>query len=129
LEPEIALPRASGTINFAEKLAKFHDHWAPRVIGEMNDYQFKLVKFLGEFVWHQHRDTDEVFIVIEGEMEIAFRDEAFTVRAGEMLIIPKGRDHITRATAECKALLIEPRGVVNTGESTGDLTAPNDRWI
>jgi mannose-6-phosphate isomerase-like protein (cupin superfamily) len=129
LQPRPTAKPPLATINFAQKFDKFRDHWSPRVIAEMNDYQFKLVKFSGEFVWHSHRDTDEVFIVIEGEMEIAFRDESFAVRAGEMLVIPQGREHITRATSECKALLIEPRGVVNTGEAGGALTAQSDRWI
>jgi mannose-6-phosphate isomerase-like protein (cupin superfamily) len=116
-------------VNFAEKLAKFHDHWAPRVVAEMNDYQFKLVKFQGEFVWHSHSDPDEVFIVLKGEMELAFRGGAVAVRAGEMYVVPKGREHITRATSECQALLIEPRGVVNTGDAGGALTAPKDVWV
>ena len=116
-------------INLAEKFAKFHDHWAPRIVAEMNDYQFKLVKFQGDFVWHSHTDTDEVFIVLEGEMEIAFRDGAVVVGAGEMYVVPKGREHITRAKSECHALLIEPRGVVNTGNASGKLTAPNDVWV
>lgn len=116
-------------VNFAEKLAKIHDHWSPRVVAEMNDYQFKLVKFQGEFVWHSHTDTDEVFIVLNGEMEIAFRDGAVVVGAGEMYVVPKGREHITRAASECHALLIEPRGIVNTGAAGGTLTAPNDVWV
>ncbi len=116
-------------VNFAEKLAKFHDRWAPRVIAEMNDYQFKLVKFQGEFVWHSHTDTDEVFIVLNGEMEISFRDGTVVVGVGEMYVVPKGREHITRAKLECQALLIEPRGVANTGDAGGVLTAPNDVWI
>ncbi len=78
------------SINLAAKLARFDDQWSPRVVAEMNDYQFKLVKFQGEFVWHDHKHTDEVFLVLEGEMEIAFRDGAVTVRAGEMFVIPKG---------------------------------------
>jgi mannose-6-phosphate isomerase-like protein (cupin superfamily) len=116
-------------INFAEKLATFHDHWAPRVVAEMNDYQFKLVKFQGEFVWHRHTNTDEVFIVLNGEMEIAFRDRAVVVGAGEMFVVPKGHEHITRAKSECQALLIEPRGVINTGDAGGVLTAKHDIWI
>ena len=116
-------------INFAAKLRLFDNHWAPRVIAEMNDYQFKLVKFQGEFVWHEHADTDEVFIVLQGEMEIAFRDGAVTVAAGEMYVVPQGREHITRARTECHALLVEPRGVVNTGNAGGALTAPRDAWI
>lgn len=117
------------SINLAAKLARFDDHWAPRVVAEVNDYQLKLVKFKGEFVWHEHKDTDELFVVLEGEMEIAFRDGAVAVRTGEMFVIPKGREHITRAVNECHALLIEPRGVVNTGDASGTLTAPNDVWI
>lgn len=116
-------------VNLAEKLALFQEHWAPRVIAQMNDTQFKLVKIQGEFVWHLHADADEVFLVLDGEMEIAFRDETVRLRAGEMLVIPKGREHLTRAKSECHALLVEPCGVVNTGEAGGPLTAPNDIWI
>ena len=116
-------------INLADKLAKFTDHWSPRVVAEMNDYQFKLVKLQGEFVWHDHKDTDEVFLVIKGEMQVGFRDRDVTLRAGEMLVVPKGVEHITRAHHECHALVIEPRGVVNTGEAGGTLRAPNDVWV
>jgi mannose-6-phosphate isomerase-like protein (cupin superfamily) len=116
-------------INLADKLSRFAEHWSPRVIAEMNDYQFKLVKLQGDFVWHRHDDTDEVFLVLEGAMEIGFRDGAVTLRAGEMFVIPRGREHITRAAQECHALLIEPRGVINTGDAGGALTARNDVWI
>jgi mannose-6-phosphate isomerase-like protein (cupin superfamily) len=116
-------------INLVDKLAKFGEHWSPRVIAEMNDYQFKLVKFQGEFVWHDHQDTDEVFLVINGAMQIGFRDRDVTVRAGEMFVVPRGVEHITRAQAECHALIIEPRDVVNTGEVGGVRTAQNDVWI
>ena len=116
-------------IRLADKLAQFSDHWAPRVIATMNDYQFKLVKLQGEFVWHDHPDTDEVFLVLAGAMEIGFRDRTVCLQEGEMFVIPKGVEHITRAARECHALLIEPRGVVNTGDAGGGLTAPNDVWI
>ncbi|MGO8975162.1 MAG: cupin domain-containing protein [Steroidobacteraceae bacterium] len=116
-------------INFKEKLALFSDHWAPRVVAELNDYQFKLVKFVGEFVWHEHKDTDEAFLVIAGEMEIGFPNRSVVLRAGELFVVPKGVEHITRAAHECHALIIEPRGVVNTGEAGGGLTAPRDIWI
>ena len=119
---------ASEAINLAQKLATFSDHWSPRVVAEMNDYQFKVVKFQGEFVWHDHKDTDEVFLVLSGEMEIGFRDRTVAVRAGEIFVVPKGVEHITRATRECHALLVEPQGVVNTGEAGGSLTAKNDVW-
>ena len=116
-------------INFAQKLSTFSEHWSPRVVAEMNDYQFKLVKLEGEFVWHDHRDTDEVFLVLKGEMEIGFRERSVIVREGEMFVVPKGVEHITRAAHECAALLVEPRGVINTGEAGGSLTAPNDVWV
>ncbi|MGB5621119.1 MAG: cupin domain-containing protein [Gammaproteobacteria bacterium] len=118
----------SEAVNLAEKLAKVPEHWSPRVVAEMNDYQFKVVKLLGEFIWHDHKDTDEVFLVLSGEMEIGFRDRTVTLRAGELFVIPKGEEHITRAAEECQALIIEPRDVVNTGESGGELTARNDVW-
>lgn len=120
---------APDSINLAEKLARFSEHWSPRVVAEMNDYQFKLVKLRGEFVWHEHKDTDEVFFVIKGQMQVGFRDRDVTIGEGELFVVPRGVEHITRASDECHALIIEPRGVVNTGEAGGDLTAPNDRWI
>ena len=116
-------------INFAEKLSLFSEHWSPKVVAELNDYQFKLVKFQGDFVWHQHDDTDEAFIVIKGEMQIGFRDREVTVKEGEMFVVKKGIEHITRAKQECHAMIIEPRGVVNTGEAGGELTATNDVWV
>ena len=116
-------------INFAAKLARFDEHWTPRVIAEMNDYQFKLVKLAGEFVWHAHPDTDEVFLVIKGTMDIAFRDGVVAVHEGELFVVPRGREHMTRAHSECHALIIEPRGVANTGDAGGALTAPNDAWV
>ena len=119
----------NAAINLAEKLSKIPEHWSPRVIAEMNDYQFKLVKILGEFVWHDHKDTDEVFLVIEGEREIGFRDRNVTLKAGELFVVPKGVEHITRARTECHAMLIEPRGVLNTGDAGGAMTAPNDVWV
>jgi len=117
------------SINLAEKLAQFSEHWSPRIVAELNDYQFKVVKLQGDFVWHSHPDTDEAFIVIDGEMEIGFRDGAVTLRVGEMYVVPKGVEHITRASRECHALIIEPRGVINTGDAGGSLTARNDVWV
>lgn len=117
------------SINFNEKLAKFSEQWSPRVIAEMNDYQFKLVKLQGEFVWHDHVDTDEVFIVLEGEMAIEFRDGRVELSAGEMFVVPRAVEHKPCAERECKVLLVEPRGVVNTGDAGGDRTADNDVWV
>jgi mannose-6-phosphate isomerase-like protein (cupin superfamily) len=95
----------------------------------MNDYQFKLVKIEGDFVWHEHPDTDEVFIVIEGTMHIEFEDRTIELNEGEMLVVPKGVRHKPYAEEECKVMLVEPRGVVNTGDAEGDLTADNDVWV
>ena len=117
------------SINFAEKLSKFTDHWSPKVIAEMNDYQFKLAKLEGEFICHNHPDTDEVFIVIEGSMSIELEDGIVELNAGEMYVVPKGVMHKPFAEKECKIMLVEPRGVVNTGEESSDLTAENDIWI
>ena len=116
-------------INLKEKLSKFSDHWSPKVIAEMNDYQFKLVKIQGEFIWHNHDDTDETFIVIEGEMKIEFENETLELNEGDMFVVPKGVEHKPWAENECKVMIIEPRGVLNTGNSKGDLTALNDVWI
>ncbi|MBU2924679.1 cupin domain-containing protein [Colwellia sp. 1_MG-2023] len=116
-------------INFKDKFTKFTEHWSPRVVAEMNDYQFKLVKVEGEFVWHDHPDTDEVFIVIEGTLNIEFRDGIVTLNSGEMFVIPKGVEHKPFANNECKIMIVEPKGVVNTGDSDSTLTAQNDVWI
>ncbi|WP_051516379.1 cupin domain-containing protein [Herbaspirillum sp. RV1423] len=116
-------------INFAEKLSLFSEQWSQRVIAEMNDYQFKLAKLEGEFIWHDHVDTDEVFIVLEGKLRIDFRDGAVHLGAGEMFVIPKGVQHKPYAESETKILLVEPRGVVNTGNEESDRTRQNDIWI
>ena len=120
---------SSSTINFSEKLTKFTELWSPRVVAEMNDYQFKLVKIKGDFVWHAHQETDEVFVVLEGMMHIALRDGDVHLSAGEMYVVPRGVEHKPFAEQECAMLLIEPRGVVNTGEAGGELQAENDVWI
>jgi mannose-6-phosphate isomerase-like protein (cupin superfamily) len=116
-------------INFSKKFALFNEQWQPKVVAEMNDYQFKIVKLQGDFIWHDHKDTDETFIVIEGELRIDFRDGAVHVGAGEMFVVPKGVEHKPYAAKEVKMLLIEPRGVVNTGHEGGERSAPNDVWI
>ena len=117
------------SLNLDDKFSKFADYWSPRVIAEMNDYQFKLVKIKGEFTWHDHKDTDEVFMVLSGEMEIEFRDGKVKISEGEMYVVKKGIKHKPYAKEECKILIIEPRGVVNTGESESELKADNDVWI
>ncbi len=116
-------------INFKQKLAKFSEHWSSRVVAEMNDYQFKLVKVEGEFVWHDHPETDEVFIVLEGTLDIEFRDGKVTLESGEMFVVPKGLEHRPVAQQECKLMLVEPKGLVNTGDTESELTAENDVWV
>jgi mannose-6-phosphate isomerase-like protein (cupin superfamily) len=117
-------------INFSNKFSQFRDRWSPKIIAQMNDYHFKLVKMQGDFVWHDHPDTDEVFIVIEGEMTIHFREEEINLKTGEMFVIPKGIEHKTSARQECQAMVVETVGTVNTGEiSDREFTAPNDVWI
>ena len=116
-------------LNFAQKLGLIHERWTPKVIAEMNDYQFKLVKIEGDFLWHRHVETDEAFIVLEGTLRIDFRDGHVRLSAGEMFVVPKGVEHKPFAETEVKLLLIEPRGVLNTGEESGERTAVNDVWI
>ncbi|WLH02638.1 cupin domain-containing protein [Pseudomonas beijingensis] len=116
-------------INFAQKYTLFQEQWAPKVVAEMNDYQFKIARLEGDFVWHAHADTDETFIVLEGELRIDFRDDAVTIGPGEMFVVKKGVEHKPSAAEEVKLLLIEPRGVLNTGEETNERTAVNDVWI
>jgi len=116
-------------VNFTEKFAVFNDQWAPKIIAQMNDYQFKLVRLQGEFVWHEHTDTDETFIVLEGSLVIDFKEGSVTLNAGEMVVVPKGCLHRPRADTEAKLLLVEPIGVVNTGDTQSALTAPLDDWL
>ena len=116
-------------INIQQKLNLFDEQWKPKVIAEMNDYQFKIVKIEGDFVWHDHPETDETFIVLDGELRIDFRDGAVNIGAGEMFVVPKGLEHKPYADKEVKMMLIEPRGVLNTGHEGGEITAENDVWI
>ena len=117
-------------LNFKEKFDRLKELWAPRVIAEMNDYQFKIVKIEGDFIWHSHKETDETFIVLEGEMRIDFRDGCINLKGGEMFIVPKGIEHKPYAEKEVKVLLIEPKDVLNTGDGEiNDRTAENNIWI
>ncbi|VVQ38300.1 hypothetical protein PS943_05747 [Pseudomonas fluorescens] len=121
--------KAYESLNFAEKISRIDPYWTPRVIAEMNDYQFKVVKLLGDFIWHDHLDTDETFIVLEGQLRIDFRDGNVLVNAGEMYVVSKGVEHKPFAEQEVKLLLIEPKGVLNTGNEGGERTAQNDVWV
>jgi mannose-6-phosphate isomerase-like protein (cupin superfamily) len=116
-------------INLGDKLAKFSEYWSPKIIAQMNDYHFKLVKIQGEFVWHSHAETDEVFIVLDGDMNIQFCDGEVSLGKGEMYVVPKGIRHKPIAKRECQILLVEPMGTINTGDAGGELTADTNAWI
>jgi len=116
-------------INFQEKFTKITDQWTPRVIAEMNNNQFKIARIQGEFVWHKHEETDEVFIIVEGTMNLEFRDGSVNLQEGEMFVVPKGVEHKPVAINECKILMIEPRGTSNTGNVGGERTQENDIWV
>ncbi|MFH1068029.1 MAG: cupin domain-containing protein [Candidatus Glassbacteria bacterium] len=116
-------------INLAEKFTRFSDHWSPKIIAQVNDYHLKLGKIQGDFIWHSHADTDEVFIVIDGAMRIELRDGSVKLKAGEMFVVPKGVEHKPSAEKECRILLVELAGTVNTGGGGGDLTSDDNVWI
>ena len=120
----------SEPININSKFKLFSDYWSPRVVAEINNYQIKLVKIKGDFIWHQHTETDEVFLVIEGSMGIQFKEGTVLLNEGEMFVVKKSRKHKPFAIEECKVMIIEPKGVKNTGNKTdADLEAENDIWI
>jgi mannose-6-phosphate isomerase-like protein (cupin superfamily) len=114
-------------LNLARLLDTFDDHWSPRVVADVNDYEVKLVKVAGEFVWHTHDDTDELFLVVSGELTIQMRDQDVVLGPGELFVVPRGVEHCPRAEVETAALLLEPKGVVNTGDAGGELTATVQR--
>lgn len=117
-------------VTLLDKFASFTEHFRPKTVARMNDYEFKVVRVLGEFVFHSHPDTDETFLILDGELKIEFRDGAVELRAGDLFVVPKGKEHRPIAAKECKIVLIEPVGTVNTGDAeTNELTAPNDVWV
>jgi mannose-6-phosphate isomerase-like protein (cupin superfamily) len=124
-----ANPSRYQAINFNEKLQRIDEQWSPRVVAQLNDYQFKLSRLEGDFIWHSHPETDEAFIVLAGQLRIDFRDGAVTLAAGELYVVPKGVEHKPYAEREVQLLLIEPCGVRNTGQEGGERSAPNDLWI
>ncbi|HYO17574.1 MAG TPA: cupin domain-containing protein [Dermatophilaceae bacterium] len=112
-----------GVVDIDGKLALFSEHWSPKLVARLNDYEVKLVKIKGEFVWHTHEHTDEFFLVIEGQLTIQMRDRDVVLGPGQLFVVPSGVEHCPRADKEVKALLLEPAGVVNTGDAGGELTA------
>jgi mannose-6-phosphate isomerase-like protein (cupin superfamily) len=110
-------------VNIDSMLARFSEHWAPKKIAELNDYDVKIVKLQGDFTWHSHADTDELFLVIDGALIVQMREGDVRVGPGELFVVPRGTEHCPRADVETAVLLIEPRGVVNTGDAGGDMTA------
>ena len=117
-------------INLDDKFSKLLDEdYSVRIIAKMNDYEFKIVKFKGEFVWHSHPDTDETFIILKGKMMMHLRDEVIEVNAGEMIVIPKGVEHKPVSKEGYQALLVEPAGVPNTGDVENEITINKVEWI
>jgi mannose-6-phosphate isomerase-like protein (cupin superfamily) len=117
------------SINLKDKLSKFSEHWSPKIVAQLNDYHFKLAKVQGEFVWHDHPETDEVFLIVKGHLDILFRNGKVSLNEGDMFVVPKGVEHKPVAENECHIMLVEPAGTVNTGDAESDRTAPNDVWI
>jgi mannose-6-phosphate isomerase-like protein (cupin superfamily) len=110
-------------VNIDAMLARFDEHWQPKLIARMNDYDVRIVKVQGEFTWHTHADTDELFLVISGELTIGMRDRDVVLGPHEIFVVPAGTEHCPRAEVETSVLLFEPTNVVNTGDAGGDLTA------
>ena len=110
------------TVNLAEKFSRFDEHWSPRIAGEVNDAYVKLVKVRGEFVWHQHEQEDELFLVVKGTLVVKLRDRDLTVREGEFVVIPRGVEHKPVADEEAHVLLLEPKSTLNTGNVRGERT-------
>ena len=113
-------------VDIREKLSLFSEHWSPKLVARLNDYEVKVVKLKGEFVWHTHDDTDELFLVIEGDLTIQLRDGDVQLREGQLYVVPRGVEHCPVADGEVAVMLIEPTGVVNTGNAGGDMTAVLD---
>ncbi|WP_199927877.1 cupin domain-containing protein [Brevibacillus brevis] len=109
-------------VNVAEKFTLFHEYWNPKIAGEINDSYVKLAKLKGEFVWHQHENEDEMFLVVKGKLLIKFRDKDVWLNEGEFLIVPKGVEHMPVAEEEVHVLLLEPKTTLNTGDQVNEKT-------
>jgi mannose-6-phosphate isomerase-like protein (cupin superfamily) len=117
---------AHSPVDIAEKLSLFSEHWSPKTVARLNDYEIKVVKVQGEFTWHTHQDTDELFLVTSGQLTIQMRDGNVTLGPGQLFVVPRGVEHCPVTDGEAHAVLIEPTGVVNTGDAGGSLTAAYD---
>ena len=113
---------ADDVVDLRAKFEQFSEHWSPKLVAHLNDYEVKLVRIQGEFVWHSHEDTDELFLVLAGELTIQLRDGDVTLGPGQLFVVPRGVEHCPRADGEVKAMLLEPASVVNTGGAGGPLT-------
>lgn len=127
------MARPDHVVNLAAALARFTEQWSPKIVGQLNDLHLKLARLEGEFVWHAHPDTDELFLVLSGSLTIELRDrEPVTLGPGEFFIVPRNVEHLPRAETECEVLLIEPAGTVNTGDATanaGDHASTTGEWL
>ena len=116
-------------VNLADKFSRIFEHWSPKIVAELDDYEVKLAKVEGEFVWHSHADTDEFFLVHRGELTIEMRQQSVTLRAGEFFVVPRGVEHRPLAAAECEIVMIEAAGTLNTGEAGGSRTVADPEWL
>jgi len=116
-------------VNISNKFKLITEQWDPKIIAQLNDYHFKIAKIQGEFIWHNHPDTDEVFLVMDGNLIIHLRDRKLELMQGEMCVIPKGVEHKPMAEEECQILMVEPFGTLNTGDAGGDRTIEETAWI
>jgi mannose-6-phosphate isomerase-like protein (cupin superfamily) len=116
-----------GKVNLADKLARFTEHWSPKIVGQLNDYDLQVVKVKGEFLWHKHDETDEFFLVLKGRLTIQLRDRDIELGEGDLFVVPRGVEHRPRADEEAHILLIEPAGTSNTGDAGGPRTAGKER--
>jgi mannose-6-phosphate isomerase-like protein (cupin superfamily) len=115
-------------VNLKDKFGRISERWSPKILAQLNDYHVKAVKLCGEFVWHKHDETDELFLVTKGSLVIRFRDREVTLGPGELVVVPKGVEHLPVAEEECEVLLIEPAGTPNTGDAGGARTVEPE-WL
>ncbi len=116
-------------VNLADKFSLIKDQWDPKIIAQLNDYHLKIAKIQGEFVWHSHPESDEVFLVVDGELTIHLREKELHLTHGELCVIPKGVEHKPAAEKECQILMVEPAGTLNTGDAGGERTIEETEWI